>query len=134
MAIGSDQGSLTVWEIGLGAAGFLLTFVIAVITATWALGRDRAALGREIEEAKSELKTLIDNEIDAAVHSFGETISAIRQKMTDIELWNRDNFVGKDTFKMAFDQLRQSWQRLEDKIDRRFDQIDEKLQRRDGGK
>ena len=71
------------------------------------------------------------------MHDFGETVAAIRQKMTDMELWNRDTFVTKSTFDVVMQQLRSDAERLEDKIDNRFDRLEAKLERENklvGGK
>ena len=68
----------------------------------------------------------IDEETDNTVHDFGETVAAIRQKMTDMELWNRDTFVTKSTFDVVMQQLRSDAERLADRIDGRFDRLEAK--------
>ena len=85
------------------------------------------AVRKRIDEAKIELNQHIDAEDDRVVNQFGETVSAIRQKMTDMELWNRDNFVSQRAFDSIVTDIRDAWKRFEDKIDRRFDTLDRKL-------
>lgn len=86
-----------------------------------------AAFKKQIDEARMELEKRINVEADAAVNKFGEAMSAIRQKISDMELWNRDNFVNQRTFEAIVSDIR----RLEDKIDRRFDAVDRKLTKMD---
>ena len=85
------------------------------------------AFKKQIENAKLELEKRISVEADAAVSHFGEAMSAIRQKISEMELWNRDNFVNQRTFEAIVSDIR----RLEDKIDRRFDAVDRKLTKMD---
>ena len=115
------------WEAGVALATLVLSFVISAISGTWILGKSREKLSEKIDEAKLELERKIHDETDNSVHDFGETVSAIRTKMNEMELWNRDNFVNKATFNVVLAQLRSDAERLEDKIDRRFDRIEAKL-------
>lgn len=85
------------------------------------------ALKKQIDAVKLELTQTIHVETDAAISQFGEAMSAIRQKISDMELWNRDNFVNQRTFEAIVSDIR----RLEDKIDRRFDAVDRKLTKMD---
>jgi hypothetical protein len=87
------------------------------------------ALKKQIDALKLELAERIGIETDGAVNKFGEAMSAVRQKISDMELWNRDNFVNQRTFEAIVSDLR----RLEDKIDRRFDAVDRKLTKMDTG-
>lgn len=84
----------------------------------------------KIVEAKLELERRLSVQTDGAIVRFGETISAIRQNMTDMELWNRDNSVAKNTFQLVIMDIKELWKRLEDKIDKQFLEINRKLDRR----
>lgn len=53
---------------------------------------------------------------------FGETGAALRQKINEVELWNRDNFVRRDTFSA----VTASWH---GEVRTRFEKIDEKIDR-----
>lgn len=116
-----------IWEGGVALATLVLSFIMSAISGTWILGKSRTKLTEKIDEIRLELERKIDQETDIAVHDFGETVSAIRQKMTDMELWNRDTFVTKATFNLVAAQNRDFWQRFEDKMDKRLDRIEEKL-------
>lgn len=106
---------------GAGAA-------LLVAGAGWLYRLLAASIRSQIDESKNELTNLVDVETDKATHQFGETVSAIRSKISDMELWNRDNFVNNRTFETVVSDIR----RLEDKIDRRFDAVDRKLSKMNG--
>lgn len=127
----NDQG-MTLWEVLIASGMLMVNFIGAIVGGTWALARDRAKLIAKMDEDKAALERQINDKTNEAMHNFGETVSAIRAKITEMELWNRDNFVSKGTFQTVVEQIRQSWQRFEDKIDKRLDRIDAKLDNRDG--
>jgi NAD-dependent DNA ligase len=106
--------------LGLGALGFL---------ATWILGAFK--LGRVVEQMRAAIKKEIDNERDKLVskleeleekfeqdqrmqdHNFGEVGAAMRQyiadvekKVREVEIWGRDNYVQKGEFEKATDSIR----------------------------
>jgi hypothetical protein len=69
------------------------------------------------------------SEIDAHGRNVGETISGIRQKITEVELYVRDTFVRRDSWHQSMNQLHERWAagdqlaaersaRLEQKVDR----------------
>ena len=105
----------------------MVNFIGAVVGGTWVLARSRAKVVEKIDAARLELEQKIHIETDQTTHNFGETVNAIRQKMNDMELWNRDNFVSKSTFSTVMEQWRTWFVRFEDKMDKRLDRIDAKL-------
>jgi hypothetical protein len=116
----AQEGEVSVWtQVGglfLGA----LSLVSGAIY--WALDR---LLRERVNEAKVEMRQHIDNE----VRNFGETGAALRQALTEAQFWNRDNFVRKDEFRMAVDQINQNVKTIDSKIDQLRDSVDEKLDR-----
>lgn len=86
----------------------------------WALGR---VLGEEVAKLKIEVR----KEADVDMHNFGETAQAIRQKISDVELWNRDTFVRRDEFKTSLDQVNRNIESLRTNLDEKIDRLDSKL-------
>lgn len=129
-----DETGIGAWQALIAFGMLMINFAGAIVGGTWVLGRSREKLVEKIDTAKAELDRRLTDETNQTLNRFGETVSAMRQKMTEMELWNRDNFVNKVTFQVVIQQFRDSWQRLEDKIDKRFDRIDEKLEGGGGGK
>lgn len=122
------EEGVTLWQAIILGATFALNLIASVATATWTIWRGNQQLSERISDLRTEMHQAIDREMDAATRQFGDTVIAIRQKVTDTELWNRDNFVSKQTFNMIIAENRDSIRRLEDKIDTRFDKIEAKLE------
>lgn len=74
-----------------------------------------------------ELERRLEGSIDKSVIMFGDTAAALRAKITDVELWNRDNFVSKKTFQAVTDELKRSWERFEDNLNDRFKDLGDKI-------
>jgi hypothetical protein len=135
----TPQDAVLGWfEVGIAAVTFGVSLMGSAIAGTWVLGKSRDkvhakinAVATEINEkidAKTrELENKINSEADISSNRFGDSLSAMRQKLTDVELWNRDNFVSKQTFTLVIQETRSSWQRFEDKLDKRLDMIEAKL-------
>lgn len=70
------------------------------------------------------------NDLDTMRHEFGETVAAVRTKIHDVEMWNRDTFVRKDSFEMVIGRLEKSIEKLGDKIEDRIDKMVERIQQR----
>lgn len=61
-------------------------------------------------------------------HEFGETAAALRTKIHEVETWNRDTFVRKDSFEMVIGRLEKSLEKLGDKIEDRIERLADRLQ------
>lgn len=66
-----------------------------------------------LREKVDELTRTHGDLIDRRSREIGDSLAAIRQKITDVELWNRDNFVKRDDFALAMKELKDSNMRLE---------------------
>lgn len=65
---------------------------------------------------------------DTIRHEFGETASAIRQKIHDVETWNRDTFVRKESFEMVVNRIEKSMEKLGDRFEEKLDKVIERIQ------
>ena len=131
------------WMLVIAVGTFFFNILVVAVGGIWALGRNNdkiiEKLNTRVEKrydafanSLHQLETRLEAAVDSTEHNVGEGMTAIRQKMTDMELWNRDNFVSRGTFNMVVTQIRESWLRFEDKLDKRLDRIDAKLEDRDG--
>lgn len=84
----------------------------------------------------------IDEESDRIRRDFGETVLALRQKLTDVEIFCRDTFVRRESFYEVTKGLADSVKAIGDKLEMRIEKLDGKLDRitarndrrdRDGG-
>lgn len=122
----------------LAAIVATLTFFGSIGILIWAAavakGKMEAAFRRELNEQRKE----IDRERDLDLRTFGESLTAIRNKMGEMELWNRDNFARRDSVHMLGGRLETQMvvldEKLEEqigdvynKIETRFDKLDAKI-------
>ena len=125
------------WVAMIAFAAFLLNLGVNVIAGIRALDKNNVKLletfAKKIENERKEIDEKLD-ETDANIENLsrdvGETTAALREKVTQTELWNRDTFVTKRTMDLVISEIRESWRRFEDKIDMRFNRIDEKLEKK----
>ena len=97
---------------------------ISVIgTGIWRLGLLQRNLLAKMQEFKDEIEKGFEEE----KRRITAEIVAVRQKITDVELWGRDNFVKKDTFSEVMDQMRRSIESMGNKLDSRLEKLDGKI-------
>jgi len=117
---------MTVYQwltLGLGAAGFLLTWTLGWFGAGRFVEQVKAEFRKDIEVEREKIVTKIDeleqrffDEQKAQDHNFGEVGAAMRQyiadvekKVREVEIWGRDHFVKKDDLNAIVSQLRQDF-------------------------
>jgi heme oxygenase len=106
--------------LGLGALGFLVTWLLGAFKVGRAVEQMRAAVREEIEQEREkviekieDLERRFDADQKTQDHNFGEVGAAMRQyiadvekKVREVEIYGRDNFVKKDEFVRATDSIR----------------------------
>ena len=106
--------------LGLGALGFLGTWVLGAFKLGRAVEQMRAAVREEIEQEREkviekieDLERRFDADQKTQDHNFGEVGAAMRQyiadvekKVREVEIYGRDNYVKKDEFVRATDSIR----------------------------
>lgn len=70
-----------------------------------------------LREAIGEVRRDMDTLIDKRSREYGEGLAALRQHITDVAFFGRDNFVRKEDFKDAIQQMKEGQERIEEKID-----------------
>ena len=122
-----DAGNGNSWMLVIGLGSLLLNFAVTIGGGVWALGRNNDKIVEKFDQKIMEMERRFEDAVDRTTHDFGESISAIRQHVNSVELWNRDNFVNKNTFQLIVTEIKESGIRLENKIDDRFKEINVKL-------
>lgn len=119
----------------IAAASFIVTTAVLLIGGGIAYARQETKTQNMITLAQKE----IDDKIDATIRAFGETATAIRQKITEVELFMRDNYIKRDSFYGGLNALADNLKILSNTLDGRLirmeNKIDEgrKWQRESGG-
>lgn len=121
------------YGIYVGLASLAVAIVAHAVRATWALSR-----------VEKELRDYFDAQIDnmqrdvvkleragsergeTLRHEFGETGNALRTKIHEVETWNRDTFVRKDSFEMVISRIEKSMEKAVDKIENRIETMFER--------
>lgn len=113
----------------VGMATLALAFIVHVIRATWRISRierdNREYIDAQIDNLQRDIVNLEKAGMaraDTLRHEFGETGAALRVKIHEVETWNRDTFVRKDSFEMVISRIEKSmekaWDRFEEKLDK----------------
>lgn len=101
-----------------------LNVLIAVVGVTWGVARLKESIGKEIAEQIEK----VDAKIEAVRQATGETAAALRQKITEVELWNRDTFMRRDSFYKVMDgygtDMRSAFEKIEARLERMESKID----------
>jgi SMC interacting uncharacterized protein involved in chromosome segregation len=105
--------------LGLGALGFLGTWVLGAFKLGRVVEQMRAAVKEEIDQERDKildriekLRSEITEEQRAQDHNFGEVGLSVRQyiadvekKVREVEIYGRDNYVKIPDFEKALDRL-----------------------------
>lgn len=105
--------------IGLGAFGFLSTWILGAFKIGRAVEQMRAGVREEIKQERDSIVDKIDElekrfEADQKTqdHNFGEVghamrekIASVENKIRDIEIYGRDNYVKIPDFERAIERL-----------------------------
>lgn len=105
--------------IGLGACGFLGTWILGAFRLGRAVEQMRSGVKEQIEEEREKIVEKIEEiesrfEADQKTqdHNFGEVGAAMRQyiadvekKVREIEIYGRDNYVKIPDFERALDRI-----------------------------
>lgn len=75
--------------------------------------------------AKAQRET--EDKIDVTIRQFGETATAIRQKITEVELFMRDNYIKRDSFYHGVNELATNVKSLGESLDGRLIRMENKI-------
>jgi tetrahydromethanopterin S-methyltransferase subunit G len=120
------------WEnLGPIVTGVIFVFNLAIAGAAAGIAmvvhKAIAAARKDIDGRLDEIDEKIDDKINRQAREFGETVAAIRQKMQDVEIWGRDNYVKKDSFALVTDRISREVKDFGDRIDKRLERMEEKI-------
>lgn len=82
---------------------------------------------KESDDRLDEKSSEFAERIDKTTREFGEVALAIRQKITEVELFCRDTYVRRDGFYKVQENFETSIRALGDKIDARLERMEVKI-------
>jgi Sec-independent protein translocase protein TatA len=114
--------------------GLINLFVLGM-GGIWKIAELKAALVQAIFETQTD----VSSKLDTAIREFGETISAIRQhvmsgdaalqqEINEMALWNRDNFIQKN----SVTELREAIDHTKETLEARLIRIEGEIRRHTG--
>lgn len=109
----------------IAVAGFFVNLVVMIVGGTWKLGRMQAALTEAVLTHKRE----VGEEFSIVRREFGEAVSALRQKVTDVEIWSRDNFARRDSVHTLGGRLETQMMQLEERLSGQLEKLDKRLEK-----
>jgi|SRR5579885_1687512 len=143
-------GEAHIWlPIIIAIGQLLLTLAAMLIGGTWALSRYNSQVSEQFNKslnelnekhtealiefksenskAHEELEKRLTDKIEEATRRYGEALTALREKITQVELWNRDNFVSKGTFRTVVEDFKTMSEKSDNRIDLRLDRMERKI-------
>jgi hypothetical protein len=114
---------------GIGAVGLVIQIIVLAAGGAWKLSRVEKSLLEAFGSALKAHRDEVDAETDQLRRELGETITALRAKITEIELYCRDTFVRRESFYEVTKGLADALRTLGDKLEARMDRFDSKLDR-----
>jgi hypothetical protein len=122
----------------IAGAGLLATIIGMAVKTTRAITRSEVEIRTDFDAQIDNLQRDIahleksaKDRSDLMTREFGETVSAIRQKVHDVEMFTRDTFVRKDSFELVVGRLEKSIEKLGDKIEDKLERFVERFQKAD---
>ncbi len=115
--------------LSIGIATLVLQTVVMVVAGTRKLSQIEARLEKDINEIKFDNYT----QMTAAVRNVADTFTALRQKITEVEMYVRDSYVAKDSLRDALFQVSVDMRGLGDRIESRMQRIETKIDRNGHG-
>jgi hypothetical protein len=94
-----------------------------LVTLTWKLSRLELSLRGTIQVSRNE----IEERQDRVVREFGETVSAMREKVREVELFCRDTFMRRDSFLEANRQNAIEFKAFGERIESRLERMETKI-------
>jgi hypothetical protein len=114
----------------IAGGGLFLSVITVAVKSTRALSKAeteiRADMDAQVDNLQRDVSRLEREAMvrgDTYRQEFGETASAIRQKLHDVEVFTRDHFVSKDSFELVVGRLEKSIEKLGDKIEDKLDRM-----------
>lgn len=114
----------------IAAAALLMNLFQRVFGGGWNLSKSLAAVELRLQLAIEASKKEIEEQQRTAVHDFGETVTALKEHVRQVEFHLRDNYIRKDDFivhmKAHDDLLRLNFANVNARLERIEKTLDQK--------
>lgn len=124
------------------SAGTAVALIAYAVRATWHLRGVEIEIRADMEAQTDNLqRDIARNEREIAKlekagmeraetlrHEFGETGAAIRTKMHEMETWNRDTFVRKESFEMVISRIEKTFEKSVEKLEKSIEKLGDRFE------
>jgi hypothetical protein len=107
----------------IAAAAFAMQLLGTVAIVVWKLTR----IERNLYDALGRHRTEIDDRREHDLRNVGEAVGAIRTKMSEIEIWNRDNFARRDSVHTMSGRIEQLVVQSEERLTDQMTKMEQRL-------
>lgn len=125
-------------EITIQIAAFFVQLLVVIATVVVGLIRHARSLRETIDTNHMAIERRIGEELSKMRESqvindhelqvtFGDSLAAIRAKITEVEIWSRDTFVREKDFRPIIESMTRAIDALGDKVDGRIDRLELKM-------
>ncbi len=120
----------SVFAVVIAGAALALTLIKSLFGGGWNLKGNLSAMELRLQVAIEDSKKEIENQQRSASRDFGETVSALKEHVRQVEFHVRDNYIRKDDFivhmKQHDDLLRTNFANINSRLERIEKQLDHK--------
>lgn len=123
------------YGIYIGGATLAIAVIAHAVRITLWVGRiDKEAreyMDAQIDNMQRDILTGERNGLnraDTIRSEFGETASALRQKIHEVETWNRDTFVRKESFELVITRIENAMGKATDAMNKTMDKIESRIE------
>lgn len=99
------------------SGGTALAVVGYAVKITWQMSRVEKSVRDDLQHEIARLEKEARERGDTYRSEFGETCAAIRQKIHDVEVFARDNFVSKDSFESVVGRIERSFEKMTERLE-----------------
>lgn len=111
--------------LGVGAVVIFLQTIGLIAAGVWMLGKTRDEIIEQVTDHKLETQ----EKVNRTVRDLDETFRAIRQKINEVELYIRDNYVQEKSFSAIVNQVMSDMKGIGERIENRLLRMENKLDR-----
>jgi hypothetical protein len=123
----SDGIGATAVSVILGGTSVVASLIVTTFLAGFRGRGMVASLNEKMIAEIGKLRDELRDEHSEFIKQNSETFMALREKIRDVELWNRDNFVRRPDFTTAIDSFNHSIQMLSAKFDADLTKLEVKI-------
>ena len=115
------------WTVVIAAASLEIVLITTAVGVVWKLSRSEIALRTENDAKIAAVQAEADRKVTAALSEATKTIATLAEKLYEVEIWSRDEFVRKGSFELVVARLERSMEAIGAKVEAAVDKMASKF-------